>query len=64
MTKFAERLKEARKNKGVTQEWMAEQLRVHRTTYTKYENGVTQPDLDGFFQIVKILEMNPMDLLE
>ena len=64
MTKFSERLRVARKEKGHTQEWMAQQLRIHRTTYTKYETGVVQPDLDGFYQIVKLLELNPMDLLE
>ena len=64
MTKFAERLREVRRQKGVTQEWMAKQMNIHRTTYTKYETGVVQPDLDGFYQIVKLLEVNPMDLLE
>ncbi len=64
MTKFGERLREARKRKKVTQQWMAEQLNIHRTTYTKYEAGMVQPGLDGFYQIVKILEVNPMDLLE
>ena len=64
MTKFAERLREVRRQKGVTQEWMAKQMNIHRTTYTKYETGVVQPDLDGFYQIVKLLELNPMDLLE
>lgn len=64
MTKFADRLREARKEKGFTQERMAKQMNIHRTTYTKYESGLVQPDLDGFYQIVKILEVNPMDLLE
>ena len=64
MTKFAERLREVRRQKGVTQEWMAKQMNIHRTTYTKYETGVVQPDVDGFYQIVKLLEVNPMDLLE
>ena len=64
MTTFAERLRAARKEKGYTQEWMAQQMRVHRTTYTKYETGVVQPDLDGFYQIVKLLDVNLLDLLE
>ncbi len=64
MTRFPERLREARRQKGVTQQWMAEQLNIHRTTYTKYEIGAVQPDLDNFYQIVKLLDVNPMDLLE
>ena len=63
MTKFAERLKEARKNKGVTQKWMAEQLKIHRTTYTKYENGTTEPPLEIFRHIVNVLDVNPAELL-
>lgn len=64
MTKFAERLREARQRKGVTQWWMAKKLNIHRTTYTKYETGAAQPDLDCFYQIVQLLDVNAMDLLE
>ena len=54
MEDFEKRLRAARKEKGYTQAWMATQLNIHRSTYTKYETGVVQPDLDGFYQIVKI----------
>ena len=35
-----------RRAKGYTQEEMAHLFGVHRTTYTKYETGVTDPPLD------------------
>ena len=63
MTKFPERLRAARKEKGYTQEWMAEQLQIHRTTYTRYETGSTEPSLEMFRQIVNILDVNPAELL-
>ena len=64
MTKFADNLRCARKRIGKSQEWMAQQLKIHRTTYTKYETGVVQPSLDTFYLIVKILGVDPMELLE
>ena len=35
-----------RRAKGYTQDEMATIFGVHRTTYTKYETGVTDPPLD------------------
>ena len=64
MGNFPRNLKMARKQAGRTQEWMAEQLHIHRSTYTKYENGVVGPSLETFYLIVKILQVDPMELLE
>ena len=64
MTKFAERLREARQRKGVTQWWMAKKLNIHRTTYTKYETTDVEPSLTTFREIVRILDVDPMELLE
>lgn len=61
---FAQRLREARRRKGVTQAWMAERLHIHRTTYTKYETAQAEPPLEVFYRLVKVLDVNPMDLLE
>ena len=64
MTKFPDRLRAARKETGYTQEWMAQQMRIHRTTYTKYETGVTEPSMECLLRIIKLLDINPMELLE
>ena len=63
MAKFADNLRYARKRAGRTQVWMAEQLKIHRTTYTKYENGTTEPPLEMFRHIVNVLDVNPAELL-
>ena len=64
MRHFANKLKAARKRAGKTQAWIAQQLNVHRTTYTKYETGQAEPPLDVFYALVKLLDVDPMELLE
>ena len=64
MQSIATFLRKWRKEHGYTQQQMADFLVVHRTTYTKYETGVVQPSLDTFYLIVKILGVDPMELLE
>lgn len=44
---FAERLKQLRKEKkGLTQEMVAKQIGIAKTTYSAYEQGKRQPDYD------------------
>ena len=64
MTKFAERLRAARLRKGLTQQQMADRLNIHRTAYTKYETTDVEPSLTTFREIVRILDVDPMELLE
>ena len=64
MTKFAERLRAARLRKGLTQQQMADRLNIHRTAYTKYETTDVEPPLATFREIVRILDVDPMALLE
>ena len=56
MKRFGERLRIQRNKRGVTQQWMAEQLVVDRTTYSKYESGRVEPSLEGLCQIADVLQ--------
>lgn len=47
---FSEKLKLLRKNKGFTQEELAEQLNVSRIAVAKWEAGQTYPDRMNWFQ--------------
>lgn len=49
------KLIEVRKKKGFTQEDMADNLKIARTTYTGYENGKFSPSLDIAIKIKKVL---------
>ena len=64
MSRFSDNLKRARQRAGKTQAWVAERLHIHRTTYTRYEAGQAEPSLDDFYALTKILDVEPMDLLE
>lgn len=63
MSIFAERLQAVRKRKGVTQQWVAKRLNVHRTTYTKYETGAAEPSLEVCIHLCLILHTTPNELL-
>jgi transcriptional regulator with XRE-family HTH domain len=43
---FAERLKELRKEKGLTQDEVAKKIDIARTTYSGYERGASEPDFE------------------
>ena len=61
---FSRRLRAARLRKGFTQKQMADRLNIHRTAYTKYETTDVEPSLATFREIVRILDVDPMELLE
>lgn len=52
---LGENLRRRRKAKGYTQEKMAKAFGVHRTTYTKYEAGITEPPLDTLCRMADFL---------
>ena len=47
MVKFAERLRELRKEKGVTQQTVADVMGVKHRSYQNYEGGSRRPDYEG-----------------
>lgn len=61
---FAENLKKIRKDKGYTQEILTEKLNVVRQTVSKWEKGLSLPDVDMLSKIANVLETNVNILLD
>ncbi|HWQ76677.1 MAG TPA: helix-turn-helix domain-containing protein [Syntrophomonas sp.] len=60
---FSENLKNLRKQKGLSQEELAERLHVVRQTVSKWEKGLSIPDADLLIQIAEIFETSVSALL-
>ena len=54
---FSEKLRLLRKNKGLTQEEMAEKLNVSRQAVAKWESGQVYPDISNLIQISDLLNV-------
>ena len=63
MTKFATRLAEVRKAKGLNQTQLANMLNVKQTTVSGWEIGRHEPNYDLLRQIIIILECDANYLL-
>lgn len=61
---LADKLKEARKNAGLTQTELAEKLSVSRQAITKWESGKGIPDIENLRTISKVLEVSIDFLLD
>lgn len=55
---FPERLKEARKSKGLSQKEMAEKLFLSQQAYAKYEVGAAKPNTEMLTQIAAVLDVS------
>lgn len=63
MYKFISRLRELRLEQGKTQNEMAEQLKIPQRTYSNYEQGKAQPDLELLCRMADVLETSADYLL-
>lgn len=59
---LGEKLKNARKAKGFSQDEVAEKLKVTRQTVSKWENGRTAPDVETLVKLSDLYETS-LDLL-
>ena len=57
-------LKELRKQKGLTQQQMAEKFNVSNRTISRWENGNNMPDLDILIQIADYYEVEIKEILD
>lgn len=60
---FHEKLQELRKNRGLTQEELAEALYVSRTAISKWESGRGYPSIDSLKEISRFFSITIDDLL-
>lgn len=61
--KLGERLRRARERQGLTQAKVAEALGVERSTYTRWESGLREPDIDTIHRVADILAVSVAYLL-
>lgn len=59
---FGAKLKSLRKQRGITQTQIADELGIRQNTYSDYENDKTQPSIESIVRICKILDV-PADIL-
>ncbi len=58
-------LRRLRKEKiGYTQQQVADYLQISRSTYTYYETGKTEPDLENIKKLAKLFGVSVEELLE
>lgn len=60
---FAERLKEKRLEKGITQQEIADKLHVNRVSYARWENNSREPNFKNLIELANLLETTTDDLL-
>lgn len=54
---FSEKLSVLRKNKGLTQEGLAEKINVSRQAVAKWESGQAYPDISNLIQISDLMNV-------
>ena len=57
------RLKRARAAKGLTQKEVSDLLEIDKTTYYKYEAGLSNPNMARLEKLAEILEVTPNYLM-
>lgn len=57
-TKFPERLKELRQQKGVSQREIAKAVGVSQTGFLRWEQGKNQPTLENLMELCKYFDVS------
>lgn len=61
--KVGEKLKHYREACVLSHKQVADALNIERSTYTKYENGKTEPSLNTLVKLAAIFNVSPTELL-
>ena len=59
----AEKLRHYRESCALSQQQVANALNIDRSTYTKYETGKSDPNINTLVKIAKIFNIDPVELL-
>ena len=62
--KIGEFLKELRKEKGLTQEQLAEQFNVSRRSVSRWETGNNMPDLSMLITLAEYYEVDVKEIID
>jgi transcriptional regulator, cro/CI family len=57
MSVFSDRLKKKRLEKGLIQQEIADILKINRVTYTNWEKGNREPNLENVVKLANILDV-------
>ena len=60
---LADNLKKIRKDNNLSQEQLAEKLGVSRQAVSKWESGISYPEMDKVIQICNIFNLNINELM-
>ena len=63
MTFFTDKLKALRKEKKLTQKELAEQIGIKQNSYSDWETGKNEPNLENIVKLSKILDTSTDELL-
>ena len=61
---FSNNFKAARKSKKLTQQQLAETLKMNRSSISKYENGVSLPPTKRMLEICNVLDTTIDELIK
>ncbi len=61
---IAHKIRKLREKKDYSQTFMADKLGISQNAYSKIEIGLTKISLDRFFEIAKVLNVTPFELLK
>ncbi len=62
-SQLSERLRQLRKNAGLSQEQLAETLHISRQAVSKWESGVSNPDIQNIVQLGKLYGISTDSIL-
>lgn len=62
--KFCDKLSKLRKNNNLSQEQLADRLGVSRQAVSKWESGISHPDMEKIIEICKILDCTLDELMD